>query len=193
MINMEQPDEYYIGQVLKGNTSAFEYLVKKYQDMVFGLALKMLKNHEDAEEMVQDSFVKAFRSLNSYRQESRFSTWLYRITYNGCITLLRKRKVEIRSLDESNLKEQDEQKIHEQLNEVNQEEMVRYLHLALSKLPEVDQVLITLHYYEDQKVEDVSQITGLSESNVKVRIHRARRRMYELMNYYLKEELINFD
>ena len=53
MINMEQPDEYYIGQVLKGNTSAFEYLVKKYQDMVFGLALKMLKNHEDAEEMVQ--------------------------------------------------------------------------------------------------------------------------------------------
>ena len=190
---MEQQDEFYIGQVLNGNASAFEYLVKKYQDMVFGLALKMLKNREDAEEMVQDSFVKAFRSLNSYRKASLFSTWLYRITYNGCITWLRKRKVEMRSLDESNLKEQDEQRIHEQLSGVDQEEMVGYLQVALAQLPGQDQVLITLYYYEDQKIEAISHITGLSESNVKVRIHRARRRMYELLNFCLKEELINFD
>lgn len=182
-------DQYYIEQVLQGNAAAFSYLVEKYQDLIYGLALKMLRNAEDAEELAQDSFVKAYRSLNSYRQKSKFSTWLYSITYNGCITLLRKRKVEVRSLDEQYLSEKDEIKIHEQLSEINKAELEKCLNEALSMLPEQDQVLITLYYYEEQKVEEISQITGLSESNVKVKIHRARKKMYELLSSSFKEEI----
>ncbi|MCW0481925.1 RNA polymerase sigma factor [Gaoshiqia sediminis] len=190
MVSMEQKDDhYYIDQVLNGNAAAYSYLVEKYQDMVYGLALKMLRNAEDAEELAQDSFVKAYRSLSSYKQKSKFSTWLYSITYNGCITMLRKRKMEIRSLDEQHLTEQDEIRIYDQLQEINKAELEKYLQEALSKLPELDQVLVTLYYYEDQKVEEICQITGLSESNVKVKIHRARKKMYELLSSYFKEEI----
>ena len=149
----------------------------------------MLRNSEDAEELAQDSFVKAYRSLNSYKGKSKFSTWIYSITYNNCITLLRKRKMEVHSLDEQRLSDQDEAFIYDQLREVNKAELEKYLNEALSKLPEQDQVLVTLYYYEDQKIEEISQITGLTESNVKVRIHRARKRMYELLGRYFEEEV----
>lgn len=192
MVSMEgKDDHYYIDQVLSGNVAAYSYLVEKYQDFVYGLALKMLRNSADAEELAQDSFVKAYRSLNSYKGKSKFSTWLYRITYNNCITLLRKRKMEVHSLDEQRLSDQDEAFIYDQLKEVDKAELEKYLHDALSKLPEQDQVLVTLYYYEDQKIEEISQVTGLTESNVKVRIHRARKRMYELLGHYFEEEVCN--
>lgn len=186
-----QDDHYYIEQVLKGNTSVYAYLVNKYQDMVYGLALKLLKNKEDAEELAQDSFVKAYQSLTLYRMESKFSTWLYRITYNGCISLLRKRKVKMRWLDEERLSDQDEVRVQEQLQGIDKAELAKYLKLAMDRLPEQDQVLLTLCYYEDQKMEEISQITGLTESNVKVKIHRARKKMYELLNYYSELEMFS--
>ncbi len=189
---MEKPDDLiYIEKVLAGDTSAFSYLVDRYQDMVYGLALKLLRNEEDAEELAQDSFVKAFRSLRSYQQKSKFSTWLYRITYNGCISFLRKRKQEVRSLDEQNLSEQDEEKLNGQLAELDQEVVATLLEEAIARLPELEQVLITLYYYEDQKVEEISHITGLSESNVKVKIHRARRKMYDDLYQSWQEGIFN--
>lgn len=187
----QMDDQYYISRVLSGETSAFSYLVERYQDMVYGLALKMLHNAEDAEELAQDSFVKAYRSLASYRQKSKFSTWLYRITYNGCISLMRKRKLEVRSLDEQNLSEKDEIRLNEQLGEIDKAVLEHLLHEAMGKLPEQEQVLIQLFYFEDQKVDDICQITGLSESNVKVKIHRARKKMYDLLHQNLREEIFN--
>ncbi|WP_205461865.1 RNA polymerase sigma factor [Mangrovibacterium lignilyticum] len=174
-------DHYYIAKVLEGDTASFSYLVEHYQDMVYGLALKMLRNEEDAEEMAQDSFVKAYRSLNSYKKKAKFSTWLYSITYNGCISLLRRRKLEVRSMDEQQLSDRDEIWLNNQLAEMDKVFVEKKLNEAIAKLPELEQILITLYYYEDQKVEEISQITGLSESNVKVKIHRARKKMYELL------------
>lgn len=184
-------DSYYIERVLAGETPAFSYLVERYQDMVYGLAYKMLHNAEDAEELAQDSFVKAYRSLASYRQKSKFSTWIYRITYNSCISLMRKRKLEVRSLDEQNLTEKDEIRLNEQLGELDKAMLERLLHEAMNKLPELEQVLIQLFYFEDQKVEEISQITGLTESNVKVKIHRARKKMYDLLHQNLQEEVFD--
>lgn len=189
----QQNDYYYIEQVLKGDTSAYAYLVRKYQDMVYGLAFRLLRNQEDAEELAQDSFVKAYHALNSYRQESKFSTWLYRITYNGCITLLRKRKTKFIWLDEKKLTDQDEIRIQQQLQTFDEADLAKYLQLALEKLPETDQVLLTLYYYEDQKMDEISQITGLTESNVKVKIHRARKKMYELLSTYSGQEIFSID
>lgn len=188
---MKQPDDYYITKVLEGDTASFSYLVDRYQDMVYGLAFKMLRNEEDAEEMAQDSFVKAYRSLSSYRMQSKFSTWLYRITYNGCISLLRKRKLEIRSMDEQQLTNRDEVRINEQLAEMDKALVEKLLQEAMEKLPELEQVLITLYYYEDQKVEEISNITGLTESNVKVKIHRARKKMYDLLHQSYEEGIFS--
>jgi RNA polymerase sigma-70 factor (ECF subfamily) len=182
-------DIFYIDAVRKGNVSAFSVLIERYQDMVYSLALKLLKNTEDAEEMAQDTFIKAYQKLDMYEGKSKFSTWLYSITYNACISELRKRRIQFSSLEEQRFSDQDEMKIHSYFSENKKEDQEKYLNLALSKLPEDDQVLVTLYYYENQSMDDISMITGLTVSNIKVKIHRARKKMYELLNELLKEEM----
>ncbi len=187
-----QTDNYYIEQVLDGNTGAFSFLVEKYQDMIYGLSLKMLRNAEDAEELAQDTFVKAYRSLSSYKGTSKFSTWLYRIAYNAAISAMRKRKMELLSLDEQRVSDQDEMKVQQQMGQIKKEELSNYLKKAIESLPADDQVLITLFYYEEQSVDDIARITGLTESNVKVKIHRARKKMHILLKDILQEEVYSF-
>src|SRR5450759_3951572 len=182
-------DLYYIEAVRKGNVQAFSYLVEKYQKLVYTLALKLLKRPEDAEEMAQDTFVKAFQKLDTYEGKSKFSTWLYSITYNACISELRKRRIKFSSLEDQRFSDQDEMKMYDYFSETKKEDQERYLTLALGKLPEDDQVLVTLYYYESQSMDEISIITGLGVSNIKVKIHRARKRMYAILHEMLHEEI----
>ena len=182
-------DIYYIDSVKKGNVQAFSFLVEKYQKLVYTLALKLMKKPEEAEEIAQDTFIKAFQKLNSYEGKSKFSTWLYSITYNACISELRKRRIDFKSLDDRQVSDQDEQRMHDYYRENRKEDQEKYLNLALEKLPEDDQVLVTLYYYENQSMDEISQITGLTVSNIKVKIHRARKRMYTILHEMLKEEV----
>jgi len=182
-------DIYFIEAVRNGNVAAFSYLVERYQNMVYSLALKLLKNAEDAEEMAQDTFIKAFQKLNTYEGKSKFSTWLYSITYNACISELRKRRIQFSSLEDQRFSDQDEMKMHDHFSETKKEDQERYLNLALGKLPEDDQVLVTLYYYESQSMDDISVITGLTVSNIKVKIHRARKRMFAMLHEMLHEEI----
>ncbi|HAQ18902.1 MAG TPA: hypothetical protein DCR40_06655 [Prolixibacteraceae bacterium] len=182
-------DQYYIDAVRKGNVQAFSYLVEKYQKLVYTLALKLLKKPEDAEEMAQDTFIKAYQKIDTYEGKSKFSTWLYSITYNGCISELRKRRIEFKSLDDRQISDQDEQKMHDYYRETKKEDQEKYLNLALERLPEDDQVLVTLYYYENQSMDEISLISGLTVSNVKIKIHRARKKMHELLHEMLHEEI----
>jgi RNA polymerase sigma factor (sigma-70 family) len=182
-------DLYHIEAVKNGNVQAFSFLVDKYQKMVYLLALKLMKKPEEAEEMAQDTFVKAFQKLDRYEGKSKFSTWLYSITYNGCISELRKRRIEFKSIEDRQISEQDEQKMYDYYRETKKEDQEKYLNLALEKLPEDDQILVTLYYYESQSMDEISMITGLTVSNIKVKIHRARKKMYELLHEMLKEEV----
>ena len=182
-------DLYYIESVRKGNVQAFSYLVEKYQKLVYTLALKLLKRPEDAEELAQDTFIKAYQKLDTYEGKSKFSTWLYSITYNAGISELRKRRIEFKSLEDQKFSDQDEMKMHDYYSETKKEDQEKYLNLALGKLPEDDQVLVTLYYYENQSMDDISEITGLTVSNIKVKIHRARKKMYSLLHEMLNEEI----
>jgi RNA polymerase sigma factor (sigma-70 family) len=182
-------DLYYIESVRKGNVQAFSNLVDKYQKLIYTLALKLLKRPEDAEEMAQDTFVKAFQKLDTYEGKSKFSTWLFSITYNACISELRKRRVEFKSLDDTRISDQDELKMHDYYREVKKEDQEKYLNLALEKLPEDDQVLVTLYYYENQSMDEISTITGLTVSNIKVKIYRSRKKMYKILHEMLHEEI----
>jgi len=182
-------DLYYIEAVRKGNVQAFSYLVEKYRKLVYTLALKLLKRPEDAEELAQDTFIKAFQKIDTYEGKSKFSTWLYSITYNACISELRKRRIQFSSLDDRQISDQDEMKMNDYYRETKKEDQEKYLNLALSKLPEDDQVLVTLYYYESQSMDDISEITGLTVSNIKVKIHRARKKMYSLLHEMLNEEI----
>ena len=93
-------DHIYIEKVLQGDTSSYNYLVNNYKDMVYTLAIKIVRNHEDAEEVAQDSFVKAFQKLNSFKGESKFSTWLYTIVYRTAISKIRKKNIETTDIDD---------------------------------------------------------------------------------------------
>jgi RNA polymerase sigma factor (sigma-70 family) len=182
-------DLYYIEAVRKGNVQAFTFLVEKYKEMVYSLAFRLLKKTTEAEEMAQDVFVKAFQKIDSYEGKSKFATWLYSITYNACISELRKRRIEFKSIDDQQVSEQDEQRMYDYYRETKKDDQDKYLKLALEKLPEDDQVLVTLYYYESQSMDEISVITGLSANNIKVKIHRARKRMYCLLYDMLKEEV----
>ena len=182
-------DLYYIEAVRKGNVQAFSYLVEKYRKLVYTLALKLLKRPEDAEELAQDTFIKAFQKIDTYEGKSKFSTWLYSITYNACISELRKRRIQFSSLDDQRISDQDEMKMNDYYRETKKEDQEKYLNLALSKLPEDDQVLVTLYYYESQSMDEISEITGLTVSNIKVKIHRARKKMHDLLYEMLNEEI----
>jgi len=94
-------DSFYIEKVINGDTSAYTNLVNKHKDMVYTIALRIARNHQDAEEIAQDVFLKAFQSLESFRQKSKFSTWLYRIVYNTAISKIRKKQPEVTALDEN--------------------------------------------------------------------------------------------
>jgi RNA polymerase sigma factor (sigma-70 family) len=177
-----------IERVQQGDANAFSLLVTKYQDIVFSIALKVIKNRHDAEEMAQESFIKAYRSIGSFQGKSKFSTWLFRITYNTCISHIRKKKYPASDID--NLLVEDEEG-EESFDGFPEENRIRYLELALKQLPGDDYLLIVMYYYEDQSVDEICMVTGLSESNVKVKLFRARKKLYAVMCELMeKEEII---
>lgn len=184
---MEQKDDiFYIEKVKSGQTNHFSYLVEKYQDIVFSIALKVLKNRADAEEMAQESFIKAYKSLHTFKGTAKFSTWLYRITYNNCISEVRKKKIYFTSTDDVEIKDESDDF---NIDALPAENRARYVKEALEKLPEEEYTLVLLYYFENQSIGEIVKVTKLSASNVKVKLHRARKRLYSILNEMLKEEL----
>ncbi len=170
-------DSYYIAEVLKGNTRAYSMLVEKYQSLAYTLALRMVKNPRDAEEIAQDAFVKAYTSLSSFRGKSKFSTWLYRIIYNTAVSMLRKKQVELAKIDEK--PEHAFNLVHNDCEYDQNEYTLKALEKALETLDADERFLVTLYYYENAAIDEIAQITGLSQSNVKVKLFRSRKKLHE--------------
>ncbi len=182
-------DKYYIDRVLRGDVNAYGYLVEQHKGMIYTIALKMLKNAEDAEELAQDTFVKAFRSLKEFKFESKFSTWLYRITYNGAISKLRRSQMEVSNIDDSVLPEEEVLSAYNGINELTKEEQKIYIKEAIQNLKEEDAFIITMYYLKENTIDEISQMTGLTNANVKVKLHRARKRFYIELKLILKDEV----
>lgn len=177
----EQDDIYHVQRVLAGDTAAFAVLVDRHKDLAFNIALKIVRNREDAEEIAQDAFIKAYQSLRSFKGDSRFSTWLYRIVYNAGISHTRKKQHSFTQIDERVMGETTEDAILEDLDQVDQNLQSKMVNAAIDRLPQDESALVTLFYMEENSVEDISQITGLSVSNVKVKLFRIRKKLYDEM------------
>lgn len=182
-------DQIYIDRVLQGDTNAFAHLINKYKDMVFTLAIKIVKSREDAEEVAQDSFLKAFEKLDSFRGQSKFSTWLYTIAYRNSLTKVRKKKLETTDIDSYVLDNHREDHDFPQLEAIKNGEQQKYVRRAIDNLGETDSLLITLFYLHDNSIEEIQEITDMSQSNVKVRLHRARKKLHTELSLLLKEEV----
>ncbi|OFX84546.1 MAG: hypothetical protein A2W99_14825 [Bacteroidetes bacterium GWF2_33_16] len=190
-MNRVKDDKYYIDRIVGGDVNAFSYLVDSYKGMVYSLALKFLKNSEDAEELAQDVFIKVFNGLTDFKFESKFSTWLYRITYNAAISKLRKKQIETRDIENVSLPESQVLNSYNAVNELTKQEQVKYIKLVFERLNEEESVILSLFYLQENSIQEICEITGYSESNVKVKLHRARKIFYDELQFILKDEIIS--
>ncbi len=182
-------DQIYIEKVLLGDTSSFSFLVESYKNMAYTIALKIVRSPEDAEEVAQDSFVKAFQQLQTFKGNSKFSTWLYTIVYRTAISKIRKKKLEVTDIDEYVIENHSIDFSFPQLDLLKAEEQKKYVTLAINTLPEIDALLITLFYLNENTFDEIIEITGLTKTNIKVRLFRARKKLYKELSKILKTEL----
>ena len=178
-----------IQQTLGGNQSAYADLVKRHQRFVFTLALRFSKSREDAEEIAQDCFVKAYRSLSAFQQQSKFSTWLYSIVYTTAMTALRKKRIDTLSIhdDDSNV-QLAKQVAAFDTNQAENNSRSYYLNQAIEQLLPDDAAVLTLFYKGEQSIEEISQTLGIETNTVKVKLFRARQRLKEKLVHNLKHE-----
>jgi RNA polymerase sigma factor (sigma-70 family) len=185
----QKADDLYINSVLSGNISDYSIIVDKYKDMVYTIAYRIVGNREDAEELAQDVFVKAYTSLKDFKGKSKFSTWLYSIAYNTSISKIRRKRLKSVSLDERNdtfLNIADD--VHEDFYNFDKVP-VGLLKQALDELNPVDKSLLALFYQDDRSIKELAEITGLTESNVKVRLFRNRQKLFHRLRTLYGDEL----
>jgi RNA polymerase sigma factor (sigma-70 family) len=179
-----------IDQTLAGNQAAYADLIKRHQRFVFTLALRFAKNREDAEEIAQDCFIKAYRSLSAFQQQSKFSTWLYSIVYTTAMTFLRKKRVDTDSIDDENtyIQLENSSSSHE-INSAENKSRSYYLNQAITQLMPDDAAIITLFYMGEQSLEEIGKTLGIETNTVKVKLFRARQRLKEKLEHNLKHEV----
>lgn len=184
-------DQTYIDKTLNGDVNAFAFLIERYKVMVYSLAFKMLKNKEEAEEVSQDTFVKAFKNLKKFKGASKFSTWLYKIAYRSCLDRLKKIKenYKVDTIDEVTINRIGETETI--LEGINRKERSQIIQQCLLKLPEEDRSLLWMFYFEEFSLKEIIEITGLSQVNLKVKLHRARKRLLSIVEMNVEPELIN--
>ncbi len=183
-------DTEIISKVLSGDHQAYAGLVNRYQNYVFTLALRMVKNREDAEEVAQDIFIKAYKYLAEFRGASKFSSWLYTIVNNTCISFLRKKRLDVHSLDNEKVFElADNQDSGLRSNMIEQKSRIAMVNQAINLLNPDDATIITLFYKGEQTLDEIAQALGLETNTAKVRLHRARTRLKEKMERHFAEEV----
>jgi len=183
-------DQEIIDSVKLGNQSDYSIIVDRYKDKAFSLLKKMLKNEQDAEESLQDCFLKAYNSLSGFKGEAKFSTWFYRIVYNTALTKLssKKRKTEN---EMSSVHEHFDLKSDYDYNISERKDMSEFINKLVNQLPEKHSAIISLFYLDEMSCEEISKVLDISLSNVKVMLHRSRNALKDIIiKNDLVEELI---
>jgi RNA polymerase sigma factor (sigma-70 family) len=177
-IDMSERDKEIIQKVLDGDTQAFRLLVDRHKEKAMTLAVRILRNREDAEEALQDSFVRVYRALATFEWKSSFSTWLYRIVYNTCVTAAGKksgfRSLSIDVEDEDGMRMEIESDELPADMKLESDELSKILNEEIEKMPVVYGSTFTLFAIQDMSYEEIVQVTGLPLGTVKARLFRAR-------------------
>ena len=187
---MVEEDIRLVKLALKGQRLAFKRLVEKYQNFVFTITFKVLRSREEAEEAAQDVFIKVYKTLSSFEQKSKFSTWLYTIAYRTAIDKSRKKQLNTYSIDNDDSFIQIEDTGRDNPDkQLFRGDLHDQLHQAIQHLKSTDATLITLFYLHEKSVKEIAEITGLSISNIKTKLHRVREALKKVLSKQLKAEL----
>jgi len=183
-------DQEIIDSVRKGNESDYSIIINRYKNKAFSMLKRMLKNEFDAEEVLQDCFLKAYNSLSNFKGESKFSTWFYRIVYNSALTKLSSQKRKIES-EMSSVEDHFNLESEYRADEIEKKDVNELVHKTINKLPEKYSAIITMFYLNEMSIEEISEVMQITVSNVKVMLHRSRNSLRDLvLKSKLAEELI---
>ena len=184
-------DQLYITKVINGDMNAFAYLVDAYKNMVFSLVFKMTKNREEAEEISQDTFIKAYKNISKFKGESKFSTWLYRIAYHTCLDAIKKNRNHNNSFEINEITLNQIQSTENILEGIERKERASIMNDCLLKLPEEERSIVWMFYYDELSLKEIIDVTQLSEANIKVILHRARKKLVTIVQENVAPEIIN--
>jgi RNA polymerase sigma factor (sigma-70 family) len=187
-----EEDEALVRRSQKGESAAFDVLVERYKERLYATVYHMTSNHEDANDLVQDTFIKAYKSLQSFRGQSSFYTWVYRIAVNRTINFVKRRKNRNQySLDDLDSAIQSDPDLVEMQShatprrEVGLNELQEKLNDALQKLSESHRAVVTLHDVQGMTHADIAKVMGCSEGTVRSRLFYARQQLQGLLSEYL--------
>jgi len=184
---MSQQDHEYLEKIKNGNPASYAILVDKYKSMVYTICLKILRDSDDAQDAAQEAFLKAYQQIHQFQGKSKFSTWLYTITYRTAISKFKENKIQIfpmnKHISENYTTSATPQ--HEQLM-VAQQEM--YVKRAIDNLPPTEALLITLYYIDENTVREIHEITGMAITNIKIRLFRARKKLERQLKFLVEAE-----
>ena len=183
-------DQLIIDKVLNGNTNAFSELVNSYKDLVFSLAIKMTKNREEAEEISQDTFIKAFKNLAKFNGDSKFSTWLYKIAYHACLDRFKKNVNLYKTDSIDSLVSFNISSTEDTMQSIERSERAEMMNFCMNELPEEERSILWFFYYKELSLKEIIEITAFSEANIKVKLHRARKHLLKIVQQRFEPEMI---
>lgn len=182
----------FIERAIIGDEKGYRYLLEKYKNFAFTIAYRIVKNEEDAEEIVQDSFIKAFKNISKLNKSVKFSTWLYRIVFNTSLTSLRGSKLDLDSLDKpENYDLEIPDDYANGFEKLIKKDRIAFVNKAISTLSKTENIVVTLYYTNECSIIEIEEITGWKISTIKTRLYRARQNLYTRLSYLLKNEISN--
>jgi RNA polymerase sigma-70 factor (ECF subfamily) len=180
-----QEENRLIDRILAGEERCYAELVDQYKSYAYTIALKIVTNKSEAEEIAQDAFIKAFSYLKNFNRQARFSTWLYRIVFNTAISYKRKNRLVTEDIENKHVENPERADAG-----IERDDKQVFVAQAMKKLNEADQLAIQLFYIKEFSLEEVADLMGQNVNTVKVRIHRARQRLADELKVILKKEAL---
>ena len=177
---MQHNEKELIERITQGETQLFAHIAEHYAQAVYTLIVRIVGNNEDAEELTQDVLLRVFENLPYFNFKSSFSTWLYRIAYNCAISFARRKRQPLYPIEENRLRLVGDDDL-ERMERAEDEQQIEALARAINKLNAEDRALVTLFYYEERPIAECAEIMSQSQSNIKVRLHRIRKKLFILI------------
>ncbi len=187
---MDDPDWPIIERVLGGETEAFSVLIRRHQQLVFAMAMSMVKQEADARDVVQQAYINAFTGLRHFRGEALFSTWLCRIVVNHSLKVIRCKRPEWLEEQSEFVETEAPFTVNASLAKLRREDLRTLIRAVLEQMPPREAVILQLFYLEEQSIKEVAANTGFTPNHVKVILSRARNRFYSIISQ--KEGLTRF-
>lgn len=169
-----EDEQRWVQQVLAGDKQAYAHIINKYKNQLYATILRMTKNPQDAQDLIQDAFIKVYRNLDKYDRSGSFAGWLYRVSINHCMDEFRKKRfatVQVEIDDEMSVNPN-----HPELVFLKKEKS-RQLERLIATLPEDERLIILLRYVNDMSYDEIGELMEVPLSTVRNKLHRAKKKM----------------